>query len=98
MRPTLSSRSAGFSQVVKQGPGVAPAPGAGFRAQGGSSEKVRPTLSGRSAGSSHVMKKGLGARPGSSNLLMVATRQVSLLPSGRSRTMCPSMWSSLHWW
>lgn len=53
------------------------------------------TLSGRSAGSSQVMKKGFGARPGSSNLLIVATRHVSLLPSGRSRTMWPSMWSSL---
>lgn len=53
-------------------------------------------MSGRRLGSSQVMKKGLGARPGSSNLLMVATRQVSLLPSGRSRTMCPSMWSNLR--
>ena len=49
------------------------------------------TLSGRMVGSSQVMKKGFGARPGASNSDMHATRHVSLLPSGRSRSMWPSI-------
>ena len=48
---------------------------------------VLSTLSGRMVGSSHVMKNGFGVRPGASNSDMHATRHVSLLASGRSRSM-----------
>ena len=50
------------------------------------------TLSGPHADVVPGMKNGLGVRPGSSNRDIVATDHVSLLPSGRSRSMRACSW------